>query len=102
MRDQRTPESHVAEIAAVFDSDVTKKYQAGQVEHGGRLWEKPVLGFMAEEVIDQWTYFHTANEQAQLVTALLREAFEEGDWSKVKQALNVMETGNVAGKQLED
>lgn len=101
-REARTPESHAAEIAADFDVAVKKKYQIGQAEHGGRLWEKPVEAFTEEEVIDQWTYLHTAREQRALMKALLGEAIEEQNWDKVQKAFNVLVTGNIAGQKLTD
>jgi len=102
IRQARTPESHAEGIGNRFVKFMLKKYLAGQKEHGGRLWGKPTARFSKEEAVDLWTYLDTAEEQADLVTALLEEAVESKDWETVQYALNVVKTGNVAGQELAD
>jgi hypothetical protein len=41
-----------------------QKYEAGQIEHGGKMWEKPgMLDHAKEEVIDLWHYLCTLEDQ---------------------------------------
>ena len=63
-----TPEqkTHVARIDATFSSLMTKKYEAGQKEHGGNLFEVSItelVDFAIEEAIDQVVYLLTLKEQ---------------------------------------
>lgn len=46
-----------------FSADLTAKYEKGQAEHGGNLWEKDMLDFAIEEAIDMVTYLYTMREQ---------------------------------------
>ncbi len=49
-----------------FWDENTKKYVAGQKEHGGNLWERP-LGYLIkaarEEAIDQFNYLDAIEKQ---------------------------------------
>ena len=64
-----------AEQAASRDSALVRfqemaaaKYEAGQKEHGGNLWEKPgLLDNMEEEVIDAWFYIQALKQQQNLL-----------------------------------
>lgn len=56
--------SHLNSLVAVFTELVTKKYTAGQKEHGGDLWKKKGLIDMAiDEAIDQVVYLLTLKKQ---------------------------------------
>jgi len=47
-----------------FNDLALKKYEAGQKEHGGNLWEKPgLLESMEEEVLDQWHFIQALKQQ---------------------------------------
>lgn len=57
-------EAHLARILGQFSADAHAKYQAGQREHGGKLWEKPgMLDRAIEEAIDMVVYLYTLREQ---------------------------------------
>lgn len=57
-------EAHVALILDKFNADLRAKYEAGQIEHGGRIWEKPgMLEHAIQEVIDLVVYLYTLKEQ---------------------------------------
>jgi hypothetical protein len=44
--------------------DLAEKYEAGQREHGGNIWEKPgMLEHAIEEAIDMVVYLYTLREQ---------------------------------------
>jgi len=51
-----------------FQDLAAAKYEAGQKEHGGNLWEKPgLLNNMEEEVIDAWFYIQALKQQQNLL-----------------------------------
>lgn len=57
-------EAHLARILTQFNADARAKYEGGQREHGGNLWEKPGLLEQAlAEAIDQVIYLYTLKEQ---------------------------------------
>lgn len=57
-------EEHLARIKAKFLEDVDKKYRAGQLEHGGNLWQKRgMLDNALEEIVDLYVYLITLKEQ---------------------------------------
>ena len=68
---------HEEEIADWFAKAMSKKYRAGQTEHGGALWRKPMVNHMIEEIIDLSVYMGTHRVQMLQVGALLYEALED-------------------------
>ncbi len=57
-------ESHLQRIMARFSVALSKKYRAGQKEHGGSLWlKRGLLDRAIEEAIDQAIYLMTLREQ---------------------------------------
>lgn len=61
--------AHVDRILSKFNADLLAKYEAGQVEHGGNLWEKPgILDHAIEEAIDLVVYLYTLKEQLEKAT----------------------------------
>lgn len=57
-------EAHLARILTRLTADLRAKYEAGQAEHGGNLWEKPgMLEQAYAEVLDLAVYLLTAMEQ---------------------------------------
>ena len=57
-------EAHLRRILTQFNADARAKYEAGQAEHGGNLWERPgMLEHAIEEAIDQVIYLYTLREQ---------------------------------------
>jgi hypothetical protein len=66
-----------------FQEMAASKYEAGQKEHGGNLWEKPgLLDNMEEEVIDAWFYIQALKQQQNLlneaVTGFLNDCMAVG------------------------
>lgn len=82
-------EEHLRRILAQFNTDARKKYEAGQREHGGRLWTKSgILDNAIEEAIDLVVYLYTLKEQA----------MNTGDKaSRANKGGAVMRLGYVAG-----
>lgn len=66
--DVMTPErtAHLERILREFQADARAKYEAGQGEHGGNLWQKPgMLEAALAEAIDLVIYLYTLREQLQ-------------------------------------
>lgn len=56
--------AHLERIRANFTKDLAVKYETGQIEHGGNLWDKPgMLEHAIEEAIDMVVYLYTLKEQ---------------------------------------
>ena len=98
-------EQHLAEVLAWFSDGVEKKYRAGQVEHGGRLWRKPVLKHAKAEIFDLNVYLQVLDTQWHDVLRLLEEAINkmavdstpESTFDIVFAARNIMKYGNADG-----
>jgi len=57
-------EAHLSRILKNFNADVRAKYEAGQHEHGGNLWEKGgMLDNALAEALDLVVYLYTLREQ---------------------------------------
>lgn len=56
-------EAHLQRILKEFTADFRAKYEAGQAEHGGQLWEKKVMSEIKAELLDMVGYVYTAFEQ---------------------------------------
>ena len=59
-------ELHLASVLESFVRDASKKYRAGQAEHGGNLWQRPVWSDVLSEVQD--LVFYTYTHKLQLAT----------------------------------
>jgi hypothetical protein len=57
-------EAHLARLKSEFSLDLDAKYRAGQIEHGGNMWEKQgMLAHAIEEAIDMVVYLYTLRDQ---------------------------------------
>lgn len=57
-------EAHLAHLKKEICADLDAKYRAGQVEHGGNIWEKPgMLEHAIEEVLDMCVYLYVLRDQ---------------------------------------
>lgn len=70
-----TPERqrHLDAIKHLATSRIDRKYRAGQDEHGGSLFEKPLGEEIIAEAIDQVIYAMTKREQDMDAAAFLAE-----------------------------
>ncbi|MDD5366960.1 MAG: hypothetical protein PHR30_16610 [Gallionellaceae bacterium] len=60
----KTSEEHVTQVVAETSAEMRAKYTAGQVQHGGRLWQKRgLLAHAIEEADDQAVYLRTLRHQ---------------------------------------
>lgn len=95
-------EDHQRAIVDKFGSEFLKKYEAGQHQHGGRLWKKPTLPMLKEEAIDFVSYLYTLEDQLIDVKTLLSQGMADGDWALVGEAFNILLFGNEEGRKEED
>jgi len=105
---------HESEIIDWFATTLSRKYRAGQEEHGGRLWRKPMLQHMIDEVTDLVVYLSTHRSQYLRVVGLLYCALEDMDNAEsagvdvipgrdaVQAAFNLLAEGNEEGEEEEE
>lgn len=103
-----TQADHILRIAAWFISHMSRKYEKGQVQHGGRLWRKNTLHMLRDEIIDLPVYFEVLEQNHEEAKHCLKVAIDYmvdektiGDESVI-QAYNLLEYGNTEGEQEED
>ena len=71
-------ELHLASVLESFVRDASRKYRAGQAEHGGNLWQRPVWSDVLSEVQDLVFYTYTHKLQlAQIADLALAGAQDE-------------------------
>lgn len=69
--------AHRDSVIAEFERLCTQKYNKGQEEHGGKLWEKKGLIDMAiDEAIDQVVYLLTLKQQIEDAGVVLGQTDE--------------------------
>lgn len=57
-------QAHLDRITRRFNADLAAKYEKGQKEHGGNLWQKGgMIDHAIEEAIDLVVYLYTLKEQ---------------------------------------
>lgn len=71
-------EQHLQQIQQEFGSALSLKYQAGQKEHGGNLWERNCLEEAMKETVDLIAYIHTALNNQKTATAILSRMLMSG------------------------
>lgn len=93
------PDHHVALILDRFAADFHKKYAKGQIEHGGRLWRKPVLPFLVEEVLDFVSYADVIGRQHEVMKEICAEALHHPDHAlaAIGMIRNILVFGNPEG-----
>lgn len=77
-------------LAEKFRLMHAEKYEAGQKEHGGNLWEKDLMDMIQaakEEVIDQWAYLDVIERQAAKAGTRADDQKAEGFWEQELLAL---------------
>ncbi len=97
------PEDHKQDIIKTVTTLFSTKYDKGQQEHGGHLWEKPVMGELVNEALDFLSYVFTMRYQLENVKTLLNKAAaQKGCPMEVSQAINILEKGNIEGASKKD
>lgn len=86
--------NHIEGIVKDFCKEAVTKYEKGQIEHGGNLWEKAVWKQTMPEAIDFVIYIYTLNEQirtlinaAEKANALLELAYPD-IYENLKEAID--------------
>jgi hypothetical protein len=101
-----TPRQHENLVVTWIAEWVRRKYKAGQVEHGGKLWRKRMMPHVIEEIVDLVVYIFTMHSQLLQIEELLIIALDqhhiEDMHSYVNDALNVLQVGNVEGVEEEE
>lgn len=87
--------AHLEELLRTFRDLASAKYKAGQREHGGNLWDKPVLPMLIEECLDLPIYALTLQNQ-------IKTAIELLELGMAREALNILKTGNQLGVAMSD
>lgn len=93
-----TPEAHRNRIQRKVIREHGAKYDAGQVQHGGCLSQKPVMAELKAEVLDLISYVYTAEEQLHRAIELLSKGIRHQDWGEATKALAILVTGNERGQ----
>lgn len=94
---------HSEQIADEFRSEAGGKYQAGYLEHGGRLWRKSnLVGKAIEEAHDLVIYLHSLRAQLHQARKRLGVALATDDWGEVSRAYSLLAIGNADGVPEED
>lgn len=76
----REQEQHLQSLKESFLREFDAKYRRGQAEHGGSLFEMPMLDLIRnakEEVLDQWAFLCTLEDQ------LIEELVEAEHYQKL-------------------
>jgi len=81
-------ELHLARVKERGMALLDAKYRAGQREHGGNLWQKPMVGNILEESLDMLVYTLTLEQQMEEVRGIC-SAGERGEIS-ARDALRKM------------
>lgn len=102
----KTPDVHVSYILSEAAWDVMEKYKAGQEEHGGRLWRKPIMDYIGEEIVDLVVYWYTFKEQWKDALFLARLAHincnDPDTRGILLRLIHLMEKGNEDGVEEEE
>lgn len=64
-------EEHLGLLKSKIQMDLDEKYRAGQKEHGGCLWNRPVVKDLKSEVVDLVAYTYTLEMNLREATMLL-------------------------------
>lgn len=93
---------HREYIAAEAARLCNMKYAAGQDEHGGHLWRKPLLPHMLAEQVDAMIYLLTFRDQLSDVVLLLKHGIQQKNWALVEDAALILTHGNAQGWEEEE
>lgn len=82
---------HITNIIEDFKNKAYEKYEKGQMEHGGNLWENPLItmiDFAIEEAIDQYVYLYVAREHEMTRLRKLDEQKRQGSINKLQEEVS--------------
>ena len=107
MIDYKSSVYHINMICARWRGRIKPKYVAGQQEHGGRLWRKPAMDFITEEIADLAVYWDVAMEQQADLKVEVGLALGYCDpkspaYKHILRAANILSFGNAEGEVEEE
>ena len=77
-------EAHVGGIVQRVGQEIREKYEKGQKEHGGNLWNKAgMMPNLREEILDFVVYQDTLAEQLENLLICLKRDHESGDFGQM-------------------
>ncbi len=85
-------EIHLDKIKTNMLVKVDRKYRAGQLKHGGNLWDRNPVKELSQEITDAVTYMHCIEERDKLLQfglASIVKLLEKPDKLGVKSAKKI-------------
>ena len=82
---------HLEFIKRSVSARIANKYRLGQQEHGGNLWERPVLRDILDEITDLNTYIVTFEQQLLVLHSrvmLCKELYANGKLAEMRDVLD--------------
>lgn len=94
-----SPEQHIEAIIEAWAGCIRRKYLRGQEEHGGRLWRKPCLDRLLEEIDDLVVYASVLQDHLLAIEGIARAAvhYEIDPREACEVIVNIIERGNPEG-----
>lgn len=111
MKMRQTDVLHMHKVMMDTSVEIKKKYKKGYYEHGGRLYNKPVINFINEEIIDNVCYFNVLRDQWNEMIKTIEDArIAASDLSEditkdvlmtaLERVYNILTTGNSQGVRM--
>lgn len=97
----KTPKDHKEAIVKWFSKAFNTKYDIGQSEHEGRLWNKNTQPMLEEEAIDFISYIFTRREQVNEAIKLLEKilfVIPNPTRDETLEVYYLLQYGNIEGK----
>jgi hypothetical protein len=84
--------SHLEQIREDLSRALTLKYNRGQLEHGGNLWERQgIISDLGDELIDAFAYYHCIKDRVAKVHSHVVDArtlLDKGDYVRLGETLD--------------
>jgi len=96
---EETTQRQADEIGEAAAARIRTKYVLGQIEHGGNLFDKPVLHEAFHEVTDLFTYLYVEERQKRAAIGLLDAwlTIHDNPPREILEARNILVSGNARG-----
>lgn len=79
-------ERHLEDVQDGIVADLDRKYRAGQVEHGGKIWLKPaMMKHLRDEIVDLVVYQDVTRQQLEGMLTGLDYALDVQAWGYVQR-----------------
>jgi microcompartment protein CcmL/EutN len=102
---------HMHKVMLDVACEIKAKYKAGAEAHGGGLYNKPVINFMNEEILDMFCYFNVLRDQWKEMTKIIEDSrIAESELSEkhtnevlsdaLLKVYNILTTGNAQGVRM--